>query len=260
MTTDQTYTCNLMKVDYCWYNAGNQHNSTSNIAKLYENRDKLGLHHYFELTQLHIYGLKSLGYNYYPEDEENIAPCLVCGPKRVPTLNGLGCIKLSMKHRINGCGLYMRNPDDPEKIQCMLCVHHYYLVVQESGNTYCGYNHRKSACIDPNDLDDNGFCKKCDSIRGYWATDVSKDVTGEVIGNKCSYVRKTDQLRHLYWIDFIYFSLAGFLVIFFIFMIVCCCISSMTVRVPKDEREKMKNEIDTLEEDSMVKSFVEKQD
>lgn len=257
MTTDQTFKCRLMKIQYCWYNAGNQHNSTVAIQNLYDNREKLGLYNYFEMTQLQDRGLKHLGFE-APELGQPGAPCIVCGPGYIASASGMKCDKIKDSEQIHACGLHFRDPADQNKIKCLLCINHYYLQTSTEGITTCGYNQHLSDCIDPNDLDANGNCKKCDPIKGNWAVGLSKDQDGNVIGNICEYKRDTDQLRVLWWSDTILLLMGTFTFFGLAMMIGCCIISNRTAKPPKGE-EKMA--IDNgLEGDSMVKSFIQRQE
>lgn len=258
MTDDQTYKCKLMKIQYCWYSAGKNSTSNATLEHYYNNREKLGLYHYFEQTQLQKYGFQKLGYH-LPGSDPSQEPCFVCGPNRIPTEDGLSCVGLSNEQKIDGCGLYHRSTKDPNVVECHLCIAHYYITKDEKGFQKCAYDKKLSACIDPIDLDENKNCKRCDAIRGYWAVGLSQNSNGEVTGNICEYQRSTDQLRTLLWPEVLKILLGSFLIISLVIMIVCCYMTYTNGKPPK-ESTVPDEDPDGLEEDLMIKSFAQQQE
>lgn len=232
MTTDQTYQCNIMKVKNCWYNANNQHNSTLSVDQLYANREKLGLFSFFEQTRLQEKNLLALGYK-LPDGQGSVTPCIVCGPGFLASRDGQTCDPITSEEKVYACSLHYRDYEELDVIRCLLCINHYFLTVAPDGTTSCGYDRKKSQCVDPSNMDANGNCVKCDPINGNFAVGVSLDSSGSVIGNICQYSRLNDMLRKTYWEEIVYFFIKVFIGIIVLMIVICCIISNRTMKAPK---------------------------
>jgi uncharacterized protein YuzE len=162
------------------------------------------------------------------------------------------CEKLEENLKLYACGLHYRDPKNLDNILCMLCINHYWL----ESPTNCAYDKNRSMCIDPQNLDKNGNCVECDNIRGNWATGLSLDENGEVIGNICEYKRNTDQLRVLWWVESVLSIMITFGIAAFVIMVVCCYISFKTAKPPK-EAPRVAADDNGLEEDLMIQSYMD---